>query len=273
MLGVLRLARAPCHLLQPAAVDVVKAHMTSRVLRSLRGRQRYFSQSPSWFHGWLLIPLVLFSLAGAFWLTCLSALPSDVHAAAAPTPVPAPGSVKHPVDVRYQVRGYFHAGGRSEGLGGFAKSDNVPRPAKQSSGRVTLQALPTRLVKFNQYDGYRVLLINGTADEFMLRAQDSRLPLVHEARDAEGQWQAIEYLPGSWCGNSYHELFLPSRHYWQFEAPHYTGTFPTQLRLRLDTPGGPIYSNEFAGRINPEQLVAENKQGHEPASLMDPYDD
>jgi hypothetical protein len=229
----------------------------------------------------MLIPLVLFQVAAVFWLSDpgslapdANAAPARVPAAAGPqTPVPARGSVKHSINVRYQLRGYFHAGGHTEGLGGFAESKNLPRPTRQSPGRVTLQALPTQLVKFNRYDGYRVLLINGTAKELMLEAQDSRLPIVHEAQDAQGQWQAIEYLPQSWCGNSYHELFLPPRHYWQFEAPHYTGSFSTMLRLRLDTPSGPIYSNEFAGSINPEQLVAENRQGHTPADLMDPYEE
>jgi len=45
--------------------------------------------------------------------------------------------------------------------------------------------------------------------------------------------------------------------YWTLSAPRFTGTVKTKLRLRLDQNRGRgpfLYSNEFDGTVNPEQL-------------------
>src|SRR6266850_692586 len=84
---------------------------------------------------------------------------------------------------------------------------------------------------------------------------------VTDVRMEEGarRWRPIEYLPNSWCGNSYHHLDLrPGRH-WTFHAPVYAGVFRTQMRFVLDQPALHLVSNEFAGTINLEQF--EKRQG------------
>lgn len=59
----------------------------------------------------------------------------------------------------------------------------------------------------NKYNGYKLYLINKTNNTVGLDASDSRLDIVGEVF-YKGKWQAIEYLPSSTCGNSYHTVFL-----------------------------------------------------------------
>lgn len=182
------------------------------------------------------------------------------------------------LNVDYMLRGYCFAGSRPDekAPGGFGRSENLPRRAGAGGAigapqAVSLVALPDQSARFaKKYRGLRLILINRTAREVAFSASDSRLPLVLEARDADGAWKPIEYLPSSWCGNSRHRVFLPAAHYWEFVAPVYAGTIATRLRFVLRGEK-PIVSNEFAGQVNPAQFTV--KQGHTPSDLMDPYED
>ncbi len=180
-----------------------------------------------------------------------------------------------PLDSNVMLRGYCSAGSRADpqALGGYGTSDNHPRRLKDTgigqNGALRLVALPTDIAPFGQsHAGFRVLLVNRTPSEVALPASDSRVSIIQEALDAKGRWRAIEYLPESWCGNSDHRVFLPPNHYWEFVAPQYVGTRKTKLRFVL-LGERPIYSTEFEGSINPQQLTT--KQGHTPTSIMDPY--
>lgn len=79
-----------------------------------------------------------------------------------------------------------------------------------------------------------MILANSTALPLQLKASDSRLSIIREALDEDGEWKPIEYLPKSWCGNSYHHVTLPSEHYWSFAAPVYAGPHRVQMRFVLD---------------------------------------
>lgn len=63
---------------------------------------------------------------------------------------------------------------------------------------------------------------------------------------------------------------------WTFTAPRYEGTAKTKLRFMLDLSRGNtrkyVYSEEFDGSVNPEQF-GDEKEGHTPDGVMDPYDD
>jgi hypothetical protein len=100
----------------------------------------------------------------------------------------------------------------------------------------------------------------------------------------KGIWKDIEYLPSSWCGNSYHTLTLEKMNYWAFTTPKYEGEIKTKLRIELkyldpkeksgkrrNRKEMTIYSNEFEGSINPGQFW--NKQPYYPNGIMDPYYD
>ena len=116
-----------------------------------------------------------------------------------------------------------------------------------------------------------MILANDTGRRIAFPASDSRLSIVREALDPEGVWKPVEYLPSSWCGNSYHRVFLTDGKIWSFVAPVYRGSFETRMRFRLRAEDGQIYSNEFAGSVNLDQFSV--RQGHEATSLMDPYVD
>lgn len=185
--------------------------------------------------------------------------------AAVPGSLWASESQLEELNIKEMRPGYCYASSQPDTTvaGGFWQSDNIPQKlVDQQMGRegeLSLVALPTVAVPFEEkHRGMRLLLINRTANEATFFATDSLLNIIQEARNSEGQWQPIEYIPGSWCGNSYHQVLLPAAHYWEFAAPVYSGSIKTKLRfaLRQETV---LYSNEFDGRVNPEQFIREEQ--------------
>ncbi len=178
------------------------------------------------------------------------------------------------LNTNVMLRGYCHAGSRPDPIaGGYGPSDNLPKKLtdKQtgSPGKISLVVIPSGMARVgNAYEGLRLLLVNRTKSEAAFDASDSRLPIVQEALDERGNWRPLEYLPSSWCGNSYHRVFLPAGQYWEFATPKYEGKQKTKLRFVLQTKP-PIYSPEFEGSVNSGQFT--NKVGHAPAGIMDPY--
>ena len=186
------------------------------------------------------------------------------------------------LNVDFMMRGYFFAGSTIEdkqALGGFGTSQNLPKAIDPkmsvSQDEISLIAKPDEAVLFaEKYKGMRVVLVNATNGTVGFPASDSRLYIVQEALDGRGEWKPIEYLPSSWCGNSYHTVFLGPNEYWEFAAARYTGKIKTRLRFRFDwqksgTEKITIYSNEFEGSVNARQFTIQ--QGHKPTSIMDPY--
>ncbi|PHR35585.1 MAG: hypothetical protein COA38_01665 [Fluviicola sp.] len=126
----------------------------------------------------------------------------------------------------------------------------------------------------NGLAAHKLYLVNTTKKKVEYAAQDSRLYIVAQALDSNGVWNAISYLPSSWCGNSYHTLTLGKNEYWSFNVPVFKGTFETKLRYVLTRKDEhQLVSNEIDVRINPDQFNTELKQGHTPTGLMDSYDD
>ena len=137
----------------------------------------------------------------------------------------------------------------------------------------------TRIWENNK--GIKLYLANSSKDTLYFKAQDNRLSLNLQALDKNGEWKDIEYLPDSWCGNSYHSLFLPPDHYWEFAIPVYEGDIKTKLRAKLiynkinvvrSSKKGEnliLYSNEFEGTVNPGQFW--RKIPYFPTGIMDPY--
>ncbi|RPI68331.1 MAG: WG repeat-containing protein [Ignavibacteriae bacterium] len=126
-----------------------------------------------------------------------------------------------------------------------------------------------------------VLVINSQSDTLAFDASDSRLYLVMEARrGSDDPWVEIEYLPSSWCGNSYYEVYLPPKTMWTFRAKRYQGDIPVECRMKLtgiiDEPRfvekssrSTVYSNTFRASVQPGQLW--RIQRHRASDLMDPY--
>lgn len=202
------------------------------------------------------------------------------------------------LNIDFMNRGYFRAysgksAKRTDNYGGFATSENYPVKIEKSQKfpkkSLSVVARPEAITPwFNSYNGFKILVVNNTKRDWEFEAQDSRISLKVQALDKDGQWKDIEYLPNSWCGNSYHTLVLDANHYWTFTAPVYEGAVKTKLRAALTYPDPAdkpsiarkeererkeitIYSNEFNGSVNPGQFW--RKREYFPNGIMDPYNE
>ena len=187
------------------------------------------------------------------------------------------------LNVEFMLRGYFFA---KTGIRNSPRPDDfgpslnyakpIPAEMRVRDAVLSLVAKPDEETVFaGKYKGLKVFLVNGTNERLTLLAQDSRIDIVQEAQNEWGLWKPVEYLPSSWCGNSYHVVFLGPKEYWEFAAARYTGKVKTRLRFRLDvqkseTKTLSIYSNEFEGSINPKQFTV--SQAPRLWGLIDPYD-
>lgn len=183
-----------------------------------------------------------------------------------------------PAEFTFMLRGYCYAGNAkpdAKAIGGYGKSDNLPKPltSPATSPDLYLEIVETPDVVFaEKYTGLHVRLVNGSKKTAVISASDSRISLVQEAQDTDGTWKEIEYLPRSWCGNSYHSVYLEPKHFWEFTAPRYSGPQKTKLRFKLTlAPDRILHSPIYEGGVHPEQFTA--KQGHQPANIMDPYNE
>ena len=196
-----------------------------------------------------------------------------------------PATTSAPLNLDFMRRAFYPVASpplaKFAGYGGWGGSKNALRPlpdprftARAVSIRVDAQ--PTAQTFGPRFDGHRLYLANTTADTAVFDAQDSSLFLTLQAQDAKRQWRDIEYSPSSFCGNSYHQVFLAPGQCWQLVVPAYAGGQPTQLRARL-RPGQSrgkgqkpdLFSNPFAGSVNPAQFW--RTEGHERQNIMDPY--
>lgn len=158
-------------------------------------------------------------------------------------------------------------------LGGFADSKNDPKPVEPGAkGKgLFLLAQPEVVVTCEESAWMRLVLVNRTDDLLRFSASDSRLAIVQEAKDEDGAWRPIEFVPSSWCGNSGHSVFLEPDHFWEFPVPRYEGERATKIRFAFDLGGGLVLtSNEFDGSVNPGQFG--ERRENEPGNLMDPTD-
>jgi len=196
------------------------------------------------------------------------------------------------LNIDFMNRGYFYAYSlpdKKEHSGGWAESENIPQKVSRSSNFQTntlsiLVNTNAREAFSNAYSGYPVYVVNNTKGKINFNAQDSRLYMKVQALNSKGEWKDIEYLPGSWCGNSYHTLTLQPKYFWTFITPHYEGDFKTKLRIELkyidpadktenewDKKEVTVYSNEYDGSINPGQFW--RKEDYYPNGIMNPYND
>jgi hypothetical protein len=210
---------------------------------------------------------------------CLLASYSATFSQSLPSP-----AIK-PLNINFKNRSYFYASGpkleKTAGLGGWADSGNMFIPIGTetdfTAGKLSIHVNTNDKTVFaEKYTGLILYVSNGSADTVYFDAQDSRLNMKLQALDKNGRWQDIEYLPSSWCGNSYHMVYLPPQYYWKFTIPEYEGKMRTRLRAvlqfkkALDGSELSLYSNEFEGSINPGQFS--RMPEYQPNGIMDPYD-
>ena len=185
------------------------------------------------------------------------------------------------LNVKFKLRGYFYAGTSqvdSTALGGFYKDSNSPKILTSEiskfskSNKLEIIVKPDLITEFEKgILGFKVFIVNKSDSIKELPAQDSRLYLKRQVF-YKNEWKDIEYLPSSWCGNSYHSVFIKPNEYWDFTAPCLNGKIESKFRFELYVNEElTIYSNEFNGSFNRKQLKKE--QGHKPIGIMDPYND
>lgn len=182
------------------------------------------------------------------------------------------------INVDYKLRGYFYAGTSNPdpyALGGHARSGNVPKKITQeiynlnSSETFKIVVVEDSTALFRKkFAGMKVYVVNMTNKNIRVPAQDGRIYLKRQVY-YKGEWQDVEYLPNSWCGNSLHNVYIDPNEYWEFTAPCLEGQIVAKFRFELRTHEYHIYSNQFYGSFNESQL--EYEQGHKPNNLMDPY--
>lgn len=192
------------------------------------------------------------------------------------------------LDVDYKLRGYFYVGTSqidSTALGGFYEDSNTPKRvtsamkevSKPNRFQIVVQT-DSSIAFTDQISGFKVFVVNSSDSIVKLPAQDSRIYLKRQVF-YKNEWQDIEYLPSSWCGNSYHSVFIRPNEYWDLEAPCIEGKISAKFRFQLlmddtlqkhDENNSVVYSNEFYGSFNKSQLTKD--EGHQPMGIMDPYD-
>jgi len=174
--------------------------------------------------------------------------------------------------------------------GGWAKSKNIPKPIENSFADCTKNNLCLHVDEVctdtiqQMIWGRRLYLQNYSSDSIQFSAQDSRLYISLQALNTEKLWVDVEYFPSSFCGNSYHTVWLNSGYYWSFHVPCYEGDIKTKMRYRVqylnpkdqsrsywEKEVFEIFSNEFDGSVNPGQFW---KKGiYRTQGFMDPYFD
>ena len=164
-----------------------------------------------------------------------------------------------------------------EALGGYARSDNWPKKIDAADPSLPdgayLEITGASKEPFlGRFEGLEIGLVNNGKEKLVLPASDSRIQLFQEALDSDGQWKPVEFFPSSWCGNSYHDVFLEPGHYFSFVVPKYSGPVKTKLRFRLKegSGAGELVSGEYDGGIHAEQLVRGEKPRRGARSIMDP---
>ncbi len=77
---------------------------------------------------------------------------------------------------------------------------------------------------------------------------------ILEAKAPNGQWHPIQYYRPSDCATDMGYLKIAPQEFCILSLPLFTGDFPTELRLRIDTGRQVLLSNTFKGRINRTQF-------------------
>lgn len=195
------------------------------------------------------------------------------------------------LNIDFMNRGYFYASSEPAGYDPdeLGQMMSIPQKIIESLGfpknqlSVIIKTDEPALID-KKWSGCKLYVANTTKKAIEFNAQDGRIYMNLQALDANGAWRDIEYLPSSWCGNSYHIQSLEKGHYWSFSIPKYSGAIKTKIRAALtyntstsksearsNDHTKTIYSNEFEGSINPGQFW--RKQDYYPGSIMDPYND
>lgn len=182
------------------------------------------------------------------------------------------------LNTKYMMSGGVYAKSSiidSTALGGFAQSNYAAKSMENDSllleqkGAFVFIDTAALIAIGKKYVGYKLYIGNNLGRIVGFSASDSRLSLVAEVY-YQNKWQPIEYLSSSWCGNSYHTVYLKNKEYWDFSIVKYEGQNKTKLRYKLSTEDGMVYSNEINASFNRSQL-SRKKSSNGGNNIMNPY--
>lgn len=96
------------------------------------------------------------------------------------------------------------------------------------------------------------LFIQNLTDSFASIGFGSKVNVIVQALDTDKIWKPIESSFIYKCGNGLHLIYLEPKEFLCTLIPKYTGSYFTQLRLKLNN----SYSDIYWGKINPSQFVS-----------------
>jgi len=161
------------------------------------------------------------------------------------------------LDVHFKLRANKLAIGRNKESNGWYVSENEPQKIDKKilDKEVFLQIDENEFTLVeDKFIANKLYLVNNSSKEICLPAQDS-----------------IEYIPNSWCGNSYHEICIEHGELWEFPSLQFKGRHKTKFRYKLEYGENELISNEIEGYVNNGQFI--NKQKYFPIDLTDPYNE
>lgn len=178
------------------------------------------------------------------------------------------------LEVSYKLRANKLAIGKNKESSGWYVSENGPQNIedKFSDKELFLKIYENEFTLVeDKFIANKLYLVNNSNERICFPAQDSRLYLKMQAKNVFGSWNDIEYIPNSWCGNSYHEICLEKGEFWEFPSLQFKGRHKTKFRYKLEMDENDLFSNEIDGYVNNGQFI--NKQKYFPTNLMDPYNE
>lgn len=113
----------------------------------------------------------------------------------------------------------------------------------------------------DRYEGYQMYVYNNSTDTSSFPSIDTRIYLIAQAQDEHGEWFDIAKPSYSDCSFSYFSVKLNPGNQWFFVAPLPSGEHKTKIRMSVSFNATGerkiVYSNEYIGHINWEQLIKE----------------
>ena len=139
------------------------------------------------------------------------------------------------------------------------KDDYIPPPHTFDESRNIIDEYHCPYDSIKAFPAY---IINFTDSIQGVQNHDGKIVVIQEALNTENEWKPIEYFSNSGCSYSNGITILDTNSYLIFGVHKYKGDFKTKLRLRLNTNGNIIISNEYIGYVNKSQIVeGENSFG------------
>jgi hypothetical protein len=182
------------------------------------------------------------------------------------------------LNVKFQVAGRCFAYSSEKNWlakNGEWHSNNYAKPdakAYDENGLFMLIDTSKIILIDSVFKAHKLIVGNNDNKKHTFLGSDSRLSIVPQAIDENGNWQDIGFLRRSSCGNSYHDVILDKNEYWYFWQPIFNGDFTTKLRYKFEIENNKfIYSNEVNAKVNLEQFNPDLKEGYVNQGLMDPY--